>query len=242
MSILAWSILDAPYESAIEKGVLYSDSAITWNGLVSVNEISTNNEFSTYFEGVRNFNGARSGEFNTDIETFTYPEVLEDKKSIFTGFSYQTKVGVNRYRIHLVYNPIFYLDSKNHVSNSEIIEPELFSWKMSTTAIMIDGFAPFSHLYIDVDSVNKDLLTSYLEQIFYGSEENNAYIPAPTDLIRLFEENPSSNILLVLDHGDGSWTAVGSDEVVKLLDDTSFEIDSPSAMMLNQTTYTVESI
>ena len=242
MPNLGWGASEAAYESGIEKGVLYSDSAIVWNGLVSVNEISANSEFSTYFEGVRSLNGGRSGEFSATIEVFTYPEILEDEKAIFAAFSYQTKAGANRYRIHLVYNPMFYLDSKNHVSSSETTELELFSWTMSTTAVIVEGFAPFSHMYIEIDSDNKELLTSYLEQIFYGSEENNAYVPAPTDLIRLFEENPSSNILLVLDHGDGSWTAVGSDEVVKLLDDTSFEIDSPSAMMLNQTTYTVESI
>ena len=82
MPNLVWGVSEAAYESGIEKGVLYSDSAIVWNGLVSVNEISANSEFSTYFEGVRNLNGGRSGEFSATIEVFTYPEVLEDEKEL----------------------------------------------------------------------------------------------------------------------------------------------------------------
>ena len=67
--------------------------------------------------------------------------------------------------------------------------------------------------------------------------------PYPDELIPLFQEAENAHTLLVIDHGDGSWTAIGSDDVVALgSNPTEFTIASPSAIFLDSESYTLSTL
>lgn len=245
MSRLVWGEPNSlPYELGVERGVLYPTSApgVAWQGLKSIDEASENGVSSVYFEGVKVIESASLGVFNATIDAFMYPEELENGTTSFSGLVYQTKLSNSGYRTHLVYNPKFYLDSKGYMTVAETFDPTPLNWNLSATPIHVTGYTPFSHIYFEAPLANKSLLLRYIEEILYGGEDTDPTILMPDVLIKLFSENPSSDILLILDHGDGSWTAIGSDEVVRVTGDTSFEIASPSSIFVNETTYNVSSI
>jgi hypothetical protein len=58
-------------------------------------------------------------------------------------------------------------------------------------------------------------------------------------VLEMFE---SGAILRIVDHGDGTWTATGPDEAIKMLSSTMFEITWPSAIYIDTETYKISSL
>lgn len=61
-------------------------------------------------------------------------------------------------------------------------------------------------------------------------------LPSLTDLVSLLN---SWVLIEITDNGDGSWTATGPDDFVKMLDATTFQINSGAADYVDEDTYTV---
>jgi len=95
-----------------------------------------------------------------------------------------------------------------------------------------------SHFVIDT-SVAYPAAVADLETILYGTETSDARLPDPFELFDFFE---SHSILLIVDHGDGTWTATGPDDVITMLDPTTFQISWPSAVYVDDVSYTLTSL
>lgn len=97
------------------------------------------------------------------------------------------------------------------------------------------GHAPTSHIIIDEKTTWHEALTA-LTNALYGTASTNPRLPSPEEVLAIFYNNAT---LRIIDHGDGTWTAIGPDDVVKMLSTTEFQINWPSAVYLNSTTYQV---
>ena len=54
---------------------------------------------------------------------------------------------------------------------------------------------------------------------------------------------PDAALLLgSADHGDGTWTAIGPPEAIKMVSPTEFEISWPSAKPIDGASYTISSL
>lgn len=234
------------YEAGVERGVLYplDGEAAVWNGLISVKQTDASSITPSYFEGHKIRNDQLIESFSATVDAFTYPDCIEDaflapwKRHIF-NFTYRTEhrndLGVEGYMLHLVYNAQFKPTQKNFDSVNSSADIDSFSWGLSTTPIFIPGIGPTAHLIVDSTKALAPRMNA-LENALYGTPDTDPYFPNWDELYEMFEEN---SVLRITDHGDGTWTAEGPDDVVKMLDATTFEINWPSAIYLNATTYTV---
>lgn len=245
MARLEWEILQ-PEESGLENGVLYLDdrSGVPWNGLTRVVDESTPQiDLGLYFDGLRYVIPQGSEDFKAILEALVYPEEFEDyagggglsfgySKRLF-GLSYRT----GRW-IHIVYNATATPTTVKRATTTSVIDPLLFAWDISTTPVSIPGGRPSAHLIIDTDKAYLGAIEA-LEAMIYGDENNDPYLPTVDELIELFDEY---SIFVVIDHGDGTWTAIGPDEMIRYLNETTFEITSESAVYIDSDTYTLSSI
>lgn len=249
------------YEAGVDRGVLYvgSQAGVPWNGLVSVSENPEGGESrSYYFDGIKYQVISAAEEFSATIEAFTYPDefavcdgtatphpgfYITHQRRVPFGFSYRTRVGndldgpEHGYKIHLVYNAL--AEPSDHVSNTlgSSIDPDNFSWRITTKAPVIDGFARTAHFVIDSRTASPSAF-SEIEDILYGTDAENSRLPTISELFEIFLVNA---IFVITDHGDGSWTATGPDILIKMIDETSFEINSVTAFYVDGESYTISS-
>lgn len=262
MSRLMWN--DAGqrfYETGIDRGVLYPNGAdgVAWNGLTSVAvHPSGGSARSYYMDGVKYLNIPSSEEYVATIKAYTYPDefaqcdgttrvhsglfITQQARKSF-GFSYRTKVGTDLdgdsgYKIHIVYNALAEPSDKTYNSIGDSIEPIDFSWEITTLPPEMTGYKRSAHLEIDTRSSNPSALLD-VENILYGTEENEARLPTLTELIEVFDVYA---ILSVTDHGDGTFTVSGPDEAIVMLDASTFEITWPSATPIDADTFSISSL
>lgn len=241
MTRLVWDIKPHEYEYGVDRGVFYPKNAPgeVWNGLIAINEDSDDiDEMSVYVDGVRNNRRRSTGHFSGTIEAITYPEALQNDIFGFHlrrsfGMSYRTMTSTG-YQIHLVYNVLLRPSQYAHQQN----EPDTFSWGFTTIPVAVPDAKSTSHLIID-SSIAYSWTMSDLEDALYGTDEEDPTLPLPQDIFTVFEENA---ILRIIDNGDGTWTAIGPDEAIVMLDPDTFQITWPSAVYLDADTYTIHSL
>lgn len=241
MTRLSWASADRDYESGLDRGVFYplGGPGHVWNGLVSVEESPTEGETSPlYLDGLRLSNRKGRGEFAASIGAFTYPTVVSSglvapRRPTRFDMTYRVRT-LKGYKIHLVYNALA-TPSENNYHFEDVSN---FSWTITTRATKILENIHVSHLIIDTAQAYPHTIEA-LEEILYGSEAGPSRMPTPQEVLEVFEEN---SILRIIDHGDGSWTAIGPDDVVIDNGDGSFIIDWPSAVWISSDTYTVHSL
>ncbi len=262
MPRIAWDeVGQRYYEAGVDRGVLYVADlpGVSWNGLTSVSETpSGGEERSYYLDGIKHLSSSAAEEFVATIEAFTYPpefEACDGSEEIFDGLfatqrprksfglSYRTKIGndvdglEHGYKIHLVYNALAAPTNRGNSTIGDAIEPENFSWSISTRPITIPGYKPSSHFVIDSRRVDPLVLTD-LENILYGSDVTTAHLPTQEELFNIFQAYSG---FIVVDNGDGSFTVTAPDDVLVMLDATTFEITWPSAVYIDADSYTLSS-
>ena len=243
MSRLEWGQGSRLFDAGLDHGVLYLDnSAVPWNGLVSVSEIDTGQvNADYYFEGSRLALSQDTGDFQAVVSAYTYPEIFSEYNGYGPhdpyrrfGFSYRTQHG-NGYKLHLVYNVMVRDDSRTWSTDKESVDPSLFTWNVNASAVDIPGARPASHLVVEVDdSEEYEIVTEAL----YGTETSNPRLPDPAELIELYE---SATLLRIVYNGDGTYSATGPDHMVRLLEDGKFELRAPSVFLLDQDIFVVNS-
>lgn len=229
------------YESGLDRGVFYlSDRpGEPWNGLVSVKENPSGaDEQTRYIDGVKTHFRRRVGEFSGSIEAFTYPEsfyedVLSQRRPKNFGLSYRIS-SLKGSKIHLVYNVLI---SPVGISYKQM-ETETFQWDFTTLPIPVPGARRSSHLVIDTTKAYPSTVTN-LENILYGSDVETSRLPLPEEVLNIFELN---SIVRVIDNGDGTFSVTGPDDVIQMLDSTTFQIDWPSVVYIDEATYTISSL
>lgn len=249
------------YESGVDRGVLYvgSNPGVSWSGLVSVNETPSGGEAKPfYFEGIKYLNYSAQEEFEATIEAFTYPDefaecdgtavpfsglyITHQRRRSF-GFTYRTKIGNDTvgpefgYKIHLVYNALAEPSSRDNASISDSVDPNNFSWKITTRPPAMPDFKRTSHFVIDSRFASPDAL-AVMEAILYGTDEEAARLPSIAEVFDIFTENA---LFVVTDNGDGTYSVTGPDYLIQMFDATTYQIESPTAIVIDEDTYTLSS-
>lgn len=234
ISRLTWD--DRDYEAGLERGVFYprNGPGEAWNGLTSVQESSDEDEQVRYIDGIKSRRHRRMGEFSGTIEAFTYPDsffenVLTQRRQQGFGLSYRVKD-----KIHLVYNILVGPTS----FDARYLDTEPFSWSFTTAPVQVPGARLSSHLVIDTVKAYPATVAA-LEDLLYGSDSISPQLPSPEEVLNVFDIN---SILKVTDNGDGSFTVEGPDDVIQMLDPTTFQITWPSAVYIDEDSYSISSL
>lgn len=231
-------------EQGVDRGVLYlNGDAVPWNGLVSVEEKETGwVESNHFFEGTRTHISQDSGTYEARITAYTYPDVFaeydgySDQETFRRfGYSYRTAYG-DTHRIHLVYNAWVKHDSRSWTTESAGVTPSLFNWDIFGSDVEVPGGAPAARLI--VEAPRDPTVLGRIETILYGSDSAPPRMPSPAEIVDLYE---AATWLQIIRHPDGTYTASGPDDMVRLLADGTFEINSPSALALGDGIFVVDS-
>jgi hypothetical protein len=214
MAKLTWDqVGERFFETGVEKGVLYPASngkypkGVAWNGLTSVSENPSGAEATAlYADNVKYLNLISVEEFAATIGAYTYPkefEACDGSASLAEGvtigqqtrqqfgLSYQTRVGNDEsgsdygYKIHLVYGCLASPSQKDYSTINDSPEAMELSWEVSTTPVDVAGHKATATVVIDSTTVDAAKLKS-LEDALYGTEEKEAYLPLPSEIITMF--------------------------------------------------------
>jgi hypothetical protein len=261
MTRLDWNTVGSRfYEAGVDRGVLYVDGypGVPWNGLTSVEESPSGGESkSFYIDGVKYMAVPSLEEFEGTITAFTYPDefarcdgTVEPRSGLFLthqrrksfGLSYRTMIGNDHtdsygYKLHIIYNALTSPTQRSNQSLKDSSDPNDFSWKITCKPPPMAGYRPTSHVVIDSRDTDPSVLAA-IEDILYGSDEDLARIPTLDEVVAAYD---TISTLTVIDNGDGTWTATAPFDVIRMLDDTTFEITAATAIFIDEDTYTLSS-
>lgn len=262
MTTLVWDQVGTRfYESGVDRAVLYlpAGNSVPWNGIISVNEKTTGNEGSPiYFDGAKYANVLALGDYSATIKAYTYPDEFLELEGIYEvgnglyvanqqpsrfGLSYRTRIGNDvdddqGYKIHVVYNLMATPSQKNYQTISDDSNPIVFEWTITAIPEDVPGFRPSAHLIFDTREMGA-LLVADIESTLYGNELNDAALP-PMATLTTFIANWV--IIRITDNFDGTWTATGPDELISMLDATTFQIIQANAEYLDADTYVISDL
>ena len=261
MTALVWDEIGKRYfESGVSHGVLYDEDGkgIAWNGLTSVDEAASKTIDPVHFDGVKFNDIVKPGDFAGTLRAFTYPKqfrqyegVMQDQTGFYItgqpsnrfGLSYRTQVHSDLgqdigYKIHVLYNLTAVPAQRSFHTLSENAEAVEFEWSLTSIPEDIDKFRPSSHLIFDSREIDPYLLID-IEDILYGSADADAYLPSLKGLasfVRKWER------LIITEFMDGTWEAYSPlPDVITMIDDTTFQIVSDTAVYLDPDTYEISS-
>lgn len=214
MSRITWDDIGSRfYETGVKKTVLYPmtngayTKGVPWNGVTAVNENPSGAEITPlYADDIKYLNLVSSEDYKSTIEAYTYPDefaecdgsaeiatgvsIGQQKRKPF-GLSYVTTLGNDTdgtdygYKIHLVYGATAAPSDKSHGTVNESPEAVTFSWEVSTTPIDVPGFKPTATVTINSSKVTASQLSA-IEDILYGTAQNEPRLPLPAELISIF--------------------------------------------------------
>jgi hypothetical protein len=263
MAILTWDdVGERIFQTGISRGVLFlqDGTVAVWNGLTSIEESSNGELKSFYLDGVKFLETLTPNDFAGNLKAFTYPDEFDSVNGIATvveGFeayeqppksfnlSYQTRIGndidgiEHGYKIHILYNILAEPDTYGYSSSDDSgVKPIEFSWNLTGTPPKIDRFRPTVHVAIDSTKTPPDIL-KILEDKLYGTDLTGPSLPTFQEIEEFFGY---LGALIIVDNGDGSWTAIDeSNAYVSMLDDTTFFIDNADVVYLDVDTYQISS-
>lgn len=262
MTALTWdNVGDRFYEIGLDRGVLFfpEGGGVAWNGLTGIDyHIETDVE-PIYFDGIKFNDIVFGGDFAATLRAFTYPDeflrfmgVIEDQSGVLitgqrpelfhmcfrTQISNDVSVDVG-YKIHILWNLTAVPNDIEHATLQFETEPIEFHWELTATPEYIDRFKPTAYIIIDTRKVDP-LLVMDLETILYGDAENDPRLPSLKGLSTFIRK---WNRLIINDNGDGTWTAISDNPEypITMLDATTFEITSDTAVYLDAETYEISS-
>ena len=216
MSKIVWDKTgERLYEAGIDRGVLYPQDekgayplGVPWNGLTGVTESPTGAEPTPlYADNIKYLELMSVEEFGANIEAYTYPEEFElcDGSAELTpgvtlgqqprksfGLSYRTRVGNDLvgedygYKIHLIYGAKAAPSDKGYETINDTPDAITFSWDVTTTPVPVEGFKPTASLVVDSTKVEDSKLKA-LEDILYGSEDTEARLPLPDEVLTIIK-------------------------------------------------------
>lgn len=236
------------YEAGVDRGVLYPEvgPGLAWNGLISVSEQTTEADSRRlYLDGVGHAQRRRPGSFQAKVTAYSYPAILDELQGLsFTnskpkpfGLSYRVQSD-RGYLIHVVYNAMVVGSGSEYTTIGNGADPSNFSWDIFTRPNPLGSIASTAHMVIDTGIAHQSAVDA-IEEILYGGNFSEPRLPSLDETLEIFESN---SIVRITDHGDGTWSAEGPDSVIRMLDETTFEIDWPSAVYISEDTYRIKSL
>ena len=202
------------FEAGVSKGVLYVaeggayPKGEAWNGLSKVSESPEGADATAVYANNKKYlNLVADEQYKATISAFMYPDgfkecngesslgkgvtIGQQKRKSF-GFSYQTLIGNDTdgtdhgYKIHLVYGCTAAPSSIDHSSVNESPEATEMSWEISTVPVDVPGFKPTATLVINSTETDAATLKK-IEDLLYGTEEAEARLPLPAEIITILE-------------------------------------------------------
>lgn len=261
MAELVWDATGQRFfETGTDRGVLYvgNDPGVAWNGIRSVAETPKGGETQAYYiNGVKYLSRSAPEEFRARLTAYYSPPEFDEcdgTTALITGFeamhqpkkrfglSYRTKLGNDvsidkGYKIHLVYNAIAAPSTRLYESISATPSAGDLSWEISADPIFHTGIAPTSHFVVNTEKASPAAVNA-LETILYGTPLVDPRLPLPDEIVTLFA---NLSEFALIDNGDGTYTVFGTDEVVSMLDATTFQIVSDKAQFIDADSYTLTS-
>lgn len=238
------------YELGLDRGVIYlpDGSSAPWNGLTALDETLSDSATSFFLDGVKFVDVGSIGDFAATLSAVTYPPELDEIVGVVEvgngwlthdqphktfSLSYRTLVNEDKYKIHLVYNLMAASGAKLYSTIADQVNLSEFSWNLVSVPEKADGVRPTAHVILDGSELAPPVV-GYIEQIIYGTDSASPRIPSLAELLNLFT-------LIIIDNGDGSWSAIGSEALVHDHGDGSFEIDDANATYIDADTYDISS-
>lgn len=238
MSRLSWDDSQSkPYEAGVDRGVFYAanQTGVPWNGLIAVKEAPENDGLiEKYIDGIKFGQRRLPGGFAATVEAYTYPPEIELGEF---GFCYRT-ANEHGYKLHLVYNALAKPSNIAYLSLYDSAQAASLSFDITTRPTQIPGAIFSSHLVVD-SQISHPWTLKAVEDALYGTEATEAHLPSPEDVLEIVESNA---VLRIIDNGDGTWTAIGPDSAISMLDSSTFQISWPTVVYLDEVTYSMSSL
>ena len=217
MSKLVWDQTgERLYETGVKNAVLYPQEAggtypkgVAWNGVTAITESPSGAEATPlYADDIKYLNLMSNEEFGATIEAYMYPDefaVCDGSASIAKGVSigqqprkafglaYKTTLGNDTesndhgYKLHIIYGALAAPSEKAYATINDSPEAITFSWELSTTPVNVAGHKPTASVTIDSTKVDAEKLAA-LEAILFGSEDTEARLPLPDEIITVMGE------------------------------------------------------
>ena len=203
------------YETGVDRVVLFvkdttgkTGNGVGWNGVTAIEESPSGAEANPYYADNKKYlNIISNEEFGCSLTAYTFPEEFEvcdgcaevEDGVLITqqtrrgfGLAYRTLIGNDvvgndyGYKIHLVYNCMAAPASKSNNTVNESTEPGEFSYEITTTPVDVAGYKPTAHIVINSTKVSAEKLQA-LENLIYGTEDAEATLPSPAEVVALFK-------------------------------------------------------
>lgn len=188
------------------------ETGVAWNGLLGFDESPSGAEPTKLWADNINYATMYSAEeYGGTIRAYTYPDefeqcdgsaeiadgvVIGQQNRRPFGFCYRTLVGNDvagtdyGYKIHIVYGCMCSPSSKTHDTVNDSPSAVEFSWEITSTPVNVSinktDYKPTCTLVIDstkfTTPAQKEKLTA-LEAILYGSENADARLPLPAEVV-----------------------------------------------------------
>ena len=248
---------DQTFEAGLDRGVIYVEDgpAVAWNGLTNIDDDGSSNVKEFYVDGIKFLATVSPRDWKGKLTAYTYPNefggligIAELGDGLYVdsqapgrfGLSYRTMVTTpavdkkQHYKIHLIYKVMASLDGFANETWTGSTDPTEFEFELSAVPIKIPGHRPSAHIILDTRKLDEVTIAS-LEDIIYGTDTQEAAMPTIEQLIDLMA---FGDRVVVVDNGDGTWTATGSNLNVRLLDNQGhFQIDNVAAEYLTPEIY-----
>lgn len=247
---ISWSSMaDRTYETGLDRGVLYLNdgTVVPWNGLTAVDESGADSATAYYIDGRPFLHLPKPKEFTATIKAYTYPDefasvmglvevtdgmYLDSQMGGSFHLCYRTLIGsalkgeAEGYKIHLVYNATVNTPGRSYGTLTNTISPIDLEWDIQAVPMPVEGYRPTAHIIIDTRHMDAVKLAE-IEDILYGTDVLAPTMPDPQTV---FDTMSYGDTLIVIDNGDGTWEARGSNAVLSMVEDGVFQVNHALAI------------
>ncbi len=200
------------YETGVDHCVLFVRdgntyaTGVAWNGITAINESPSGAEATPiYADNIKYLNIVSGEDFGATIEAYTYPDEFTEcdgSAEIAPGIKigqqtrkpfaicYRTLVGNDvagtgyGYKLHFIYNAQAAVSAKNYKTINESPEAMSFSWEISTTPEVVEGFKPTATVTVDSTKVDAQKLKA-LEDKIYGTDSSEPTMPTIAEIVSI---------------------------------------------------------
>lgn len=203
------------YETGVSNAVLYPQAddgsypkGVAWNGITAANESPSGAESNDqYADNIVYLSLTGAEKFEGTIEAFSSPAEFDEcdgmkelSKGVTVsqqtrkpfGFAYKSILGNDikgndyGYKLHIWYGCKAAPSERSHSTVNDSPEPQNPSWSISSTPVVVPGAKPSSVLTFNSTTTPAEKLKK-IEDILYGTDEADARLPLPTEIIELLK-------------------------------------------------------
>ena len=203
------------YETGVSNAVLFPQAddgtytkGVAWNGITAANASPSGAESNDqYADNMVYLSLTGAEKFEGTIEAFSSPAEFDEcdgmkelSKGLTVhqqtrkpfGFAYKSILGNDikgndyGYKLHIWYGCKAAPSERSHSTVNDSPEPQNPSWSISSTPVAVPGAKPSSVLTFNSTTTPAEKLKK-IEDILYGTDEADARLPLPTELLELLK-------------------------------------------------------